>query len=374
MTIALASALCLPDGPTAVTPDWLTTVLRRCGAIHHATVQFIQLELFDEMQKGVCSEIVRFRLTYDLPNENGPATLFGKFSHADPVARAAIHAIGSYQREIGFYQDLAGVSEGLVPTCYYSAIDPATGRSTLLLEDLAHLRQVDFATGCNIQEAELVVHQLAHLHANTWRKPHLQSLSWLRSFAQDAAVRQAKFQSWWAVAPQRYATCLPDHPLPATFIALGDRFSQQVARIFTQLAEPFVTCVHADTHVLNLMFGTQAGDPPLKLIDWQATRLGCGMMDVAYFMATSIPVQQRRQTEQQLVQHYHEQLSTYGIEGYCLEQCWMDYRRAAFWPLSVIASVTALLDMTSEQGRMLLKNYYQRLIAFSEDHALAELL
>lgn len=374
VTIAPANQLCLPDGPAAVTPDWLTTVLRRCGAINQAAVQAIELELFDEAQKGVTSEIVRFRLTYDRADENGPATLFGKFSHADPAVRAAIHELGSYQREIGFYQDLADGNNLPAPTCYYSAIDPTTGASALLLEDLAHLRMTNFAAGCNQQEAELVIHHLTQLHASAWGNPRLQRMTWLRSFDQDAEVKQAKFQSWWAVTPQKYTESLPGHQLPATFIALGDRFGQQAARIFTQLAEPPLTCVHADPHVLNLLFGTQPGDPPLKLIDWQAIRLGRGMIDVAYFMITSIPVEQRRQTERPLVQNYYERLHMQGIEGYSFEQCCTDYRRAAFWSLSVIASVTALLDMTTTDRQALLQTWFQRMVAFSEDHALAEML
>lgn len=364
----------LPAGPAAVTPDWLTAVLRRRGAISQAAVQSIQRELFDEAQQGVTSEIVRFRLTYDRPDENGPTTLFGKFSHPDPATRAAINEIGSYQREIGFYQDLVGVSDLSAPLCYYSAIDSTTGASALLLEDLTHLRTVDFATGCNAQEAALVIPRLAQLHASWWGNPRLQTMPWLRCFAQDAEGKQAKFQSWWAVTPQKYTDALPGHQLPPTFIDLGNRFAQQTARIFTQLAEPPLTCVHADSHVMNLLFGVQASDPPLKLIDWQATRLGRGMIDVAYFMITSVPIDQRRQTEQALVQHYYEQLSAHGIEDYSFTQCWTDYRRAAFWPLSVIASVTALLDMTTISRRTLLQTWFQRLVAFSEDHALAELL
>lgn len=369
-----ANQLPLPDGPAAVTPAWLTAVLRHCGVISQATVQTIQCKPIEEAKQGVTSESVRFRLTYDRSDERGPTDLFGKFSHADPAVRAAISGIGAYRREIGFYQDLTTVSDLPAPTCYYSALDPTTGANALLLEDLSHLRMVDFATGCNPQETALVIHHLAKLHLGWWNKPRLQTFPWLRSFGQDGEERQAKFQNWWRLVPQKYATCLPGHQLPTSFIELGQRFGQHAARIFTQLAEPPLTCVHADTHVLNLFFGVQTGDPPLRLIDWQATRLGRAMIDVTYFMVTSVPTDQRRQIEQVVVQHYYQLIKAHNLTDYSWQQCWLDYRRAAFWPLSVIASVTALLSMTSKRRRTLLQIWFQRLVAFSEDHALVELL
>ena len=64
-----ANQLPLPDGPAAVTPAWLTAVLRHCGVISQATVQTIQCKPIEEAEQVVTSESVRFRLTYDRSDE-----------------------------------------------------------------------------------------------------------------------------------------------------------------------------------------------------------------------------------------------------------------------------------------------------------------
>ncbi|UCG24852.1 MAG: hypothetical protein JSW55_02315, partial [Chloroflexota bacterium] len=52
----------IPEGPQALTPGWLTAVLRESGAIASAAVAAVKVEPLGD--KGVNSQLARLRLTY----------------------------------------------------------------------------------------------------------------------------------------------------------------------------------------------------------------------------------------------------------------------------------------------------------------------
>ena len=62
------------------------------------------------------------------------------------------------------------------------------------------------------------------------------------------------------------------------------------------------------------------------VLDWQTLAVGPALRDVAYFLGTSLSVEDRRSSERELVDHYHRMLLARGVEGYDLEQCFADYR------------------------------------------------
>ena len=58
-------------------------------------------------------------------------------------------------------------------------------------------------------------------------------------------------------------------------------------------------------------------------------------------MGTSLPPQERREHDDELVEHYYNELARYDIGDYSLEQCQLDYRQFAVagWNMAVIASM-----------------------------------
>jgi hypothetical protein len=54
--------------------------------------------------------------------------------------------------------------------------------------------------------------------------------------------------------------------------------------------------------------------------------VGLPARDLAYFIATSLPADERAAHERDLVAAYHRALTGYGISGYDVETCWQDYR------------------------------------------------
>ena len=82
--------------------------------------------------------------------------------------------------------------------------------------------------------------------------------------------------------------------------------------------------VHGDYRLDNLMF-PEHGDGVVAL-DWQTLAIGPRGRDLAYFLATSVLVDDRREHESALVAEYLDELRRIGVEGYSFEQCFADYR------------------------------------------------
>ena len=65
------------------------------------------------------------------------------------------------------------------PTCYYSAVDPETENTALLLEDLTDARQGDSVAGCSMDDAHRAIVHLARFQAAWWDNPRLDDLDWM---------------------------------------------------------------------------------------------------------------------------------------------------------------------------------------------------
>ena len=60
-------------------------------------------------------------------------------------------------------------------------------------------------------------------------------------------------------------------------------------------------------------------------MDWQTLSLALPARDLAYFLGTSLTVEDRRAAERDLVAAYHQALVAHGVAGYDVDACWDDY-------------------------------------------------
>ena len=200
--------LTIPRSPRDFTPGWLTQALRtRCSIADYAVTSF-RMETPDT-GIGLGSEIVRLRLTYADEREDLPSLLIAKFPSTHPETRALYAQIRSHQREIGFYQEVAGEIPLRTPWCYYSAFDSETGDFLLLLEDLLPARMGDQAAGGSPQEAELAIEGLAGLHARYWESSRLDGYGWLPAWDGFADYYQENYGRWWNLVMQRFQDLVP---------------------------------------------------------------------------------------------------------------------------------------------------------------------
>ena len=358
----------IPVRPEEVTPAWLTEALRSTQSIGQASVKSFRMQPIG-MEQGFSGELVRLDLDYNKAENGLPASLVGKFSpiypHGDDFPQ------DSSEREIRFYEKAAAKVGLRAPRCHFAAIDRKKGVSVLLLEDLNHLRRADITAGCTLEEVELVIRELASMHASWWESPQFRKMKWLPLINTFA---ESPFQRWWSSYPDCVKAILSGYRIPDAFLEVGQRLADNLDKAFDPLAEPPVTLVHGDVHADNLLFGTGGKTPSLVLLDWELAARGKGVSDVTYFMASSLPTSLRRRSERRLLETYHGLLVGYGVQGYSFDQCWADYKRSIFARILISVLATVGCDNSSESRRAWRRADLQRLAAFVEDHAVKEFL
>ncbi len=331
----------LAESPDQLTPGWLTDALRHAGVIDgDSTVNAVKTELIGT---GQMSDSARLHLEYTPPAPpSAPATIVAKVPSADPTSRATALALGSYENEVRFYQQVAPRVSMRTPQVFYADIDVATAAFVLLMEDLREARTGDQLAGCSLKEAGAAIDELAGLHAPLWADPWLETLPWLhRDKEGQRAFLLGLLPQLWAGFNDRYKD------------RLGADVTEAGATLFAHLdsyvnadTEPW-TVVHGDYRLDNLLFIGSTGR--VAVVDWQTCTHGPGLQDVAYFIGAGLLPDIRRESEAELVSRYHRGLVEAGVAGYDADRCWHDYRRLT-WAGLVMAVAASMLVERTERG------------------------
>ena len=112
-----------------VTIEWLTDVLRASGS---ATQPTVESRAAPPVGTGQMADSIRFTLTYDTEEPGAPASVVVKLAAADDTSRATGVALGSYETEVRFYQQVAPTVDISVPQCYFADVDQQSGWFTLV--------------------------------------------------------------------------------------------------------------------------------------------------------------------------------------------------------------------------------------------------
>jgi aminoglycoside phosphotransferase (APT) family kinase protein len=251
---------------------------------------------------------VRLAVTHDGPAEL-PRRWFVKLPSASWKARAIIALPRLPQTEVRFYREVAGP----LPVARPRALAAASrfGRGfTLVLGDVSEAGDTAGRSGetINPEQANALIDLLAALHASHWEDPRLKAeLAWLAG-----PVRRVEDSLGCAFAKplMRRGLERAGDKIPARLHAPALRYASRRRKAMSHLASGPQTLVHHDCHPGNLFW---RGDKP-GLLDWQLVRIGEGVGDVAYLLATSLEPQMRREVEHELLTRYAMALSAKGIE------------------------------------------------------------
>jgi hypothetical protein len=325
-----------------VTPEWLTSTLRRSGALDEAAA----VRSFETVPIGTgqMADTTRFTLTLDEPGA-GPASVVGKFASADEQSRGTGLALRAYEIEVRFYREVAARIGARVPAVHLAEVEPETGWFTLMMEEIAGGTQGDQIAACSPEIASSVLVEMAGLHAPCWEAPELERLEWLnRSSPESDAFLLALVPSLLPGFLERYAdTLAPEH--------------QEVCRLFVEHLPVYLrlrggprTASHGDFRLDNLLF--QPDDPRPVVVDWQTAAWAGASVDVAYFIGGCLSTEDRRAHEQDLLAHYHDALCSRGVRDYPLEQLRVDARRDTFAGL-LMAIVASMVVQRTERGDLM---------------------
>ena len=357
-----------PTRPGLLTTDWLTRTLRSAGRLAgDQTVRDFSVESIGD-GVGMVGRVVRVELTYDGPV--GPPSLVAKFAHEVAANRAIGMNQRVYEREVTFYNEIAGSVGVPKPACYFAALDRDSGESIVVLEDMRRYRSGDALIGVRPDEAKLVIDAVAPLHAEYWENVD-------QALLRDAVRVGSTFaepiveavEAVWRNCVAQFGYCIPaevEASLPAYVAGLG--------RLLALTGERTQTLVHGDVRLDNVMLSDGGQQHPVVLIDWQTLMITTPLHDLAIMLSMSATIETRRAIEDELVHYYHSKVSELGVPGYSLEECYHDYDLAALYLMSVALLIGGAFVPANDRGRRLAEEVLRRAGATVVDRGLLELI
>lgn len=345
--------------PEQITPRWLNEALQQAG---------YRGEVTDFSWQSIGAGQVGDNARLDLQGSGDiPASLVAKFPSADPVSKQTGVALNNYAREVFFYRDLAPTVDIQTPRVFATEFDPASHDFIILMEDLAPGIQVAQMDGCSAERAELAIVELAKLHGPRWDDATLREHALLNPEVSAAAEDSDE------PGPPLY-TMFQDGFLQRYQARLDDA-QQQMVRDIGQVQDSYAdyqgpqTLIHIDYRLDNMIFG---GPYPLAILDWQSINLGCALVDVAYFLGTSLLPETRREFEQALLATYLETLRGYDVQ-LDEETCWQLYRHYAPAGLNM-AVIASMIVGETERGNDMFMAMAERSIIMCQDLQTVDLL
>ena len=361
MTLAPIELIRTGEG---ITNDWLTGVFRASGTIgdDDSVVEHTSTTLGDAA--GLLGELFRVQPVYS-PGTTGPASVIVKFPASDLSQRGIADALGFYKREITFYNEH---TEGLpfgVATCFGAVQDTESTDFVLVMEDLAHLNQIDQVAGASLDQARTSIEQIARFHAMWWNHADLEVLG--ETFIPLSAplylvALPGIFEAGWPNCAAHESANLTDEV--ADF---GNNYSAKLPFMLGELAAN-PTLMHGDFRGDNMMFDA---DGNLTLIDFQITGVANGMYDIAYFMCQSIDADVRHGHDAELIQLYVDTLAAAGID-YAFDDAMRKYRIAlAFCLIYAVASFQAWDVFDGRQHELMSKMLSRTVRAIVDNDSLS---
>ncbi len=248
-------------------------------------------------------------------------------------------------KEIHFYKSFSKASPVKLPQILAAQSMSGLG-STLVMTDFAELgvtagQPLD---ALSKHQARQVIEQLARFHARYWNNRQLlKTYRWLSGFNNTV---ERYLGNLLAVPLMKRGLGLAGNLVPARLHDPALHYAANRHRITKWLATGTQTLVHHDCHPGNLFWsGSQPG-----FLDWQLVRMGEGIGDVAYFLATSLDPECRRVHETELLNLYLESLATHGVTGIDEQGVYLRYRAHltyAFEAMIVTLAIGSMMELDS---------------------------
>jgi hypothetical protein len=335
-TIALADTI------ADLTPKWFTAIFREGGVIvPNAHVRSVDAQLFGTGQFGL---VVRTELSYEPEVVDAPRSVIVKLPSEDAGSRGLALAIGAYEAEVRFYQEVSARSSIKVPKLYWGGFEPGTGRVTIVLEDLSADWEVgDAVAGGTVAQSNAAIDQIARIHGELWDDAQLRKLNWLAPIERT----QALFDSVPVALPifqQRFG-----ERLETRYMALIEQLAPRGADYPRLAWQGPMVITHGDFRLDNVLFRNHGNALKACVIDWQAMRLGPPLIDVSVWMTSSWTAEERRANQDDLLHRYHEGLLATGVKDFAFEQCLASLRICSLYVLLLGVGTSVALQQ-SERG------------------------
>lgn len=347
----------IPKSIHEVTDQWLSAIF---GA---AVRQQARTQIGQGI--GLLGDIYRVELAHQDSEAHLPSSVVVKLPSSFEENRQQGVALGMFEAEVRFYNELAPAGTPGLARIYHAEIDTGSADFVIVMEDLCHLTMVNQSEGMSGAQALDVVRVLATLHAVWWNQVQDPRFDWIPTMIGPRIDFVDQFLT--GVFPA-FAANFGDR-LPAGGLAVYEGFVGNYKNINTPFAarSPW-TLAHQDFRVENLLFGP-AGSGQVVVIDWQGIGRGPGAYDLGYVLGGSMEPEIRREHEESLLHAYHQQLMASGVTDYALDQLREDYSHSHLMGGLATAILTGgAMDLSNDRGTELVATMARRHVIAALDH------
>ena len=342
-----------------VTAEWVDAALQEGGMLDAQIASAVVKPM--HASKGLIGDLATIHVTYSAGE--GPNAFVLKLPAANPGSRRIGDMLQAYAREVAFYRDVAPHAvDTRLARCYYSGADQQAGRWAILLEAI-DADEFDFFDGATMAQANAAVDALADFHRLWWNAEV--PFDWMPGFD---ATSVGGLQPLWLhnlpVFVDRYSKVLPG---PTADWALA--FAPQLSTWSVQAAGEPLTMVHSDYRIDNLLF---QGDR-VTIIDWQTAMRAPAAMDLSCFISTSLSIDDRRTSEDAIIDRYLNQLIAQGMH---VDRAWFlrSYDENLLWWMCQFGNNLAYLDPGDDAAEAALATMVERVYTAALDRDVGRLL
>ncbi|MBE0436345.1 MAG: phosphotransferase [Methylomicrobium sp.] len=294
---------------------------------------------------------------------NGPETLPRRWFVKLPSLAWRARWITALSRllhtEVRFYREMSASLPISRPAIL--AAQSKLGRGAILV--LSDVTEFGASPGCSsdaltASQATLIVEQLAYFHTHFWNKVAPTSdYHWL---ANPIRRPEDVLGTVCAVPLMKRGLRRAGSLIPSELHAPAIHYARNRRQAMRFLSEGAKTLVHHDCHPGNLFWHkSQPG-----FLDWQLVRIGEGISDVAYFLATALSPETRRLHEASLLSRYVRILMDNGVTGIDLASQVQRYRAHLIYPFEAMLVTLAIGGMMDLESNLEL---IRRTVAVVED-------
>jgi len=354
----------IPKDTESISLEWLNDVLDKSGFLKGTRIESFTNERIG-IGFGLVGNMAKLTLKYkeDRTTMNLPETIVAKWPPADENAFNLGMQFRAWEREIRFYTEVAPKSRVRVPKLYYSDYDLENKRFGLLIEDCSKYTAVDQIEGLNYEQTKMAIIAIADFQARWWDNDDLFSFEFMpKPYSSVSETAVAVFKMYWDMCRNNedFKSMVPEGSIEAGDI-IKEKFSWLYLSKESIPEENFSIC-HFDYRADNLFFDFENKEQPVIMIDLGQAVVSGGILDVAYLLGGSVPIDLRRKIEKEMVQLYIDRLLEQGanLKNLLFDRAWTFYCRSVMSNLflAVLAFING--DLSSERSKKFMKVGLQR--------------
>lgn len=333
--------LSIPRDWDDITPEWMTAALS--GHFPGAEVAAVNLVMRDD---GT-NRRARLGVSYS-SGSSGPAEVFAKAP--DPRHAELNNATGGLFNEPRLFQ--SGIALPLDhPMPYVSIIDEPALDYIIVMEDVTTrgADPLNATRAMTVEQATNGLRALARLHSKYWgdgvaNEPALQ---WVQPY-----VAWGRMGSKIPDAIEFMGDSCPDEVRAMTVKEIiEDTWVPYIGSLGTSAQ----TFLHGDAHIGNTYL---LPDDEVGFLDWQVVRRGNWSVDVGYFLQGALSIEDRRQSERDLLEEYRVALDLSADERPSAEEALLRYRASACHGLALWLSTLSAPGWQSRDVSLSLAQRY----------------